>query len=324
MLQGSQDTELNCAPGKSPGGGLGNCTNSSTWPVLPWPSYPSTPSGTPGGGASPAMAAWIRSYNVSNLEITGGGVVDGGGPWWWCTRFHTSIVNGPVSGQPKAEARLKAIWGCPAAVKAGKVPTLPFVPPRMLHLVESTNIHIHNITIQHSPYWTMHFQFSDRILFEHVSIFNPNNQSFETPNGDGIDMDSCRDALVRNSIIDVGDDALCCKSGADWLGRRSGGCSADGKTCVGRPTRNVLWVDNEVRNGHGLTLGSDAAGGVINVTYKNIWLNGMGGPQAVGKRHPPGAIGGPHFKTQRGRGGLWENITWSNIYGTYAAAGLGQ
>ena len=242
----------------------------------------------------------------------------------------------------------------------------------------------------------MHFQFSDHILFEDNHVFNPNNATFETPNGDGIDMDSSTDALVRNNIVDVGDDALCCKSGANWLGRyvralpmfrcrlsrvvwslvgvlctasarirapwrspsglllrgrlcpwrplircgvrrgaacafllgarppasrRSGGCNAAG-VCVGRPTRNVLWTDNEVRNGHGLTLGSDAAGGVINVTYRNIFLNGMGGPQAVGKRSPPGGIGGPHFKTQRGRGGHWENVTWDNIYGTFAVAGI--
>ena len=61
---------------------------------------------------------------------------------------------------------MNAVAGCAAAVKAGTVPVLPFVPPRMMHIVESSNIHIHTITIQHSPYWTVHFQFSDHILFE--------------------------------------------------------------------------------------------------------------------------------------------------------------
>lgn len=310
VLEGTQNNAANCAPNKEPDGSLGNCTSSSTWPVLPWPSFPSIPSGTPGGGAAPAMQAWIRTYNVTNLEITGGGVLDGGGPWWWCTRFHSALANcpPPCREKEKLEHLLEAVWGCKDAVQAGTVPKLPYVPPRMIHLVESNNIHIHNITIRHSPYWTMHFQYSSNILFEHNDMFNPNNGSFETPNGDGIDLDSSVNALVRENVVDVGDDALCCKSGADWLGRRSGGC-VDGK-CVGRPTRNVLWIDNEVRNGHGLTLGSDAAGGVVNVTYKNTFLNGLGGPQAVGRRTPPGGIGSAHFKTQRGRGGLWENITW--------------
>merc|ERR1719454_741966 len=112
---------------------------------------------------------------------------------------------------------------------------------------------------------------------------------------------------------------MCVKSGAGWMGWQAGGCDASG--CVGRPTENILWTDNEVRNGHGLTIGSDASGGVRNVTYRNIFLNGLGGPQAPGKRGA--AVGGPHFKTQRGRGGLWENITWDNIYGTFAVAGVG-
>ena len=39
-----------------------------------------------------------------------------------------------------------------------------------------------------------------------------------------------------------------------------------------------------------------------NITYKSIFLNGLGGPQAVGRRKRPGAIGGIHFKSGRGRG----------------------
>jgi polygalacturonase len=167
--------------------------------------------------------------------------------------------------------------------------------------------------------WTVHFQYSSDILFENNYVFNPNNATFEAPNGDGIDMNSCKNAVVRNNVIDVGDDAMCVKSGADWLGRRAGGCNASG-VCVGRPTENILWTDNEVRNGHGLTLGSDASGGVRNVTFRNIFLNGLGGPQAPGKRGC--IVGGPHFKTQRGRGGVWEDITWDNIYGVYAS-GIG-
>lgn len=79
----------------------------------------------------------------------------------------------------------------------------------------------------------------------------------------------------------------------------------------------------EVRNGHGLTLGSEASGGMRNITYRDIFLNGKGGPQAPGLRRTPGAVGGMHFKTGRGRGGLWEDISFINIYGNFPTALVG-
>lgn len=230
--------------------------------------------------------------------------------------YSLPYVSGAISGNSKIEQRARALSGCSNAIKRGQVPSLGSLgAPHMIHIVESSRIHIHNVTIEFSPMWTVHFQYSSEILFENNYVFNPNNATFETPNGDGIDMNSCTNAVVRNNVLDVGDDALCVKSGADWLGRRAGGCDAAG-VCVGRPTENILWTDNEVRNVHGLTIGSDASGGVRNITYRNIFLNGLGGPQAPGKRGA--VVGGPHYKTQRGRGGVWEDITWDNIYGTYA------
>ena len=113
---------------------------------------------------------------------------------------------------------------------------------------------------------------------------------------------------VHDCIFDVADDALCCKSGADFPGRQ-----------VGRKTANVLFERVEVRNGHGLTIGSEASGGMSNITYRDIFLNGKGGPQAPGLRKRPGAVGGIHFKTGRGRGGLWEDISYINIFGSFAA-----
>ena len=62
-------------------------------------------------------------------------------------------------------------------------------------------------------------------------------------------------------------------------------------------------------------------GGLRNITYRNIYLDGYGGPQACAGK-PRGAIGGIHFKTGRGRGGHWQDITWQNIYGSHAKAFL--
>eukprot|EP01051_Picozoa_sp_SAG22_P014538 SAG22_NODE_1778_length_3602_cov_1.737083_2_plen_343_part_00 len=228
-------------------------------------------------------------------------------------------------------------------VKAGLIPDLAKVQgPHMIHLVGCQDVLISNITISNSPEWTIHLQYSNNVTLSHVNVFNPNNASIEAPNADGIDVDSrsvlcyatailptplshlstaltthatpdglCRacssNVHIHDSIFDVADDALCCKSGSDFNGR-----------AVGIPSQNVLFERIEVRNGHGLTLGSEASGGMLNITYRDIFINGMGGPQAPGKRKRPGAVGSIHFKTGRGRGGHWENITWENIYGNGA------
>lgn len=144
-------------------------------------------------------------------------------------------------------------------------------------------------------------------------MFNPNNGSIEAPNGDGIDLDSSSNVHMHDCLMDVADDSLCCKSGADWLGRN-----------VGMPTKNVLFENIEVRNGHGLTLGSEASGGMLNITYRGIFLNGAGGPQNCPQlKRRCGAVGGIHFKTGRGRGGLWRDISWINITGNNAIAFVG-
>merc|ERR1712185_896478 len=88
ILQGTETNEDNCGAPVLPNGHLGNCTN-NIWPILPWSEYPSRPSRKP----VPTKQGWIRSYNVTDLEITGGGILDGGGPWWWCTRIFSYAID---------------------------------------------------------------------------------------------------------------------------------------------------------------------------------------------------------------------------------------
>jgi polygalacturonase len=299
QLRGTEDFAFNCG-----GANTSTCDDmdSPAWPVLPWPAYPSHPNRA--GDAIPSKQAFIRGYNLTDVTLTGGGTIHGGGGWWWCVRMNAATPPVPGGGHsPK--------W-CPAMVKAGKIPGLTLVPPRFLHMIGGKGIVLENLTITTSSYWTLHFQYCDNVTVRNANVFNANNGSIESPNGDGIDVDASSNVHVHSSTFDVGDDALCCKSGADWLGRD-----------VGLPSKNVLFENIEVRNGHGLTLGSEASGGMKNITYRNIYINGLGGPQAPGRRRNPGAVGGIHFKTGRGRGGVWEDISWENIHGNYATALFG-
>ena len=105
--------------------------------------------------------------------------------------------------------------------------------------------------MRNSPFWNLHFQFCRDVLVDGVQIWQYPNAA----NADGIDIDSTRDVVVRNTMVDSNDDMLCVKSGAGWLGWNAN-----------IPSENILFENCEVRSGHGLTLGSEMSGGVRNVT----------------------------------------------------------
>ncbi|MEO5564084.1 MAG: glycosyl hydrolase family 28 protein, partial [Chitinophagaceae bacterium] len=109
-------------------------------------------------------------------------------------------------------------------------------------------------------------------------------------NGDGIDVESCKNVLIENSMFDVGDDALCIKSGRDAEGRKRG-----------MPTENVIIRGCTVYAAHGgFVIGSEMSGGARNIHVSHCTFIGTD----IGLR----------FKTTRGRGGVVEDIFINDIY----------
>merc|ERR1712194_446279 len=94
--------------------------------------------------------------------------------------------------------------------------------------------------------------------------------------------------IVEDSNFTVGDDALCVKSGLDYLGR-----------AYATPSQDIIFRRLKIGAGHGISVGSETSGGVRNVTFQDI---SMTGTQT-----------GIRLKTQRGRGGVVEGLTYRNI-----------
>ena len=93
---------------------------------------------------------------------------------------------------------------------------------------------------------------------------------------------------MEDNYFDVDDDALCVKSGRDWDGRH-----------FGRPARDILFRNNVIGRGHGITVGSETSGSVFNVTFDNITMAQTGT--------------GIRMKTERGRGGVVDGVIYQNI-----------
>jgi polygalacturonase len=241
----------------------------------------------------------IWADKAEDVAITGEGLIDGSGqawrpvkqskttgPQWRALVASGGVVEGGSTWWPSAEAARGAELLKSLSSRADDAPLADyaaareFLRPVMISLVECRRVLLDGPTFQNSPAWNIHPMLCEDLVIRNVTVLNP----WYSQNGDGVDVDSCRRVVVQNCRFDVGDDAICVKSGKDEYGRRRG-----------RPTEDMVVVDNVVYHGHGgFTIGSEMSGGVRNVLVERCTFLGTD----VGLR----------FKTARGRGGVVERI----------------
>ncbi|AKQ45078.1 glycoside hydrolase [Rufibacter radiotolerans] len=244
----------------------------------------------------------ISGKNLENIAITGDGTFDGNGDAWrpvkkskmtdaqWKNLTKTGVLSDDgKTWYPSAQSRKgdsKDNFNVPNfKTKEEFEAVKDYLRPVLLSLVNCKRVLLDGPTFQNSPAWNLHPLMCEDIILRNLNVRNP----WYSQNGDGLDLESCKNALVYNNTFDVGDDAICFKSGKDKDGRDRG-----------VPTENVIVKNNVVYHGHGgFVVGSEMSGGVRNVHVSNCTFMGTD----IGLR----------FKSTRGRGGLVENIWISNI-----------
>jgi polygalacturonase len=157
--------------------------------------------------------------------------------------------------------------------------------PMFLQIKDCSDARIDGPTFVNAPFWNVHLLYSTNIEVANCRMIAPAN----SPNTDGLNTDSCRDVLVRDCLADVGDDGFGIKSGRDEEGRK-----------MNRPTENVTYLRCHVLHGHSVcAIGSEESGGVRHVRFLDCTGDGTDN--------------GIRLKSMRGRGGVVEDITASNI-----------
>lgn len=246
----------------------------------------------------------INANNVENIAITGSGIIDGSGDAWRPVKiskmtdiqWKTLVKSGGVLSKDgktwfPSEGSKKGYdsstnFNVPDLIGNEELTSVKdFLRPVMVSIMNSKRVLLDGPTFQNSPAWNIHPLMCEDVIIRNINVRNP----WYSQNGDGLDLESCKNALVYNNTFDVGDDAICFKSGKDRDGRDRG-----------MPTENVIVKNNIVYHAHGgFVIGSEMSGGVRNVHVSNCTFLGTD----IGLR----------FKSTRGRGGIVENIYISNI-----------
>lgn len=246
----------------------------------------------------------IYGKDLENIAFTGEGIFDGSGDAWRAVK-KSKLTSGQWKKLIKSGGVLndkETIWyPSEQYLKAVKMSDMnvprnfktiddykqikDFLRPVMVSLVSCNKVLLDGPVFQNSPAWCLHPLMCENLTVRNVDVRNP----WYSQNGDGIDIESCKNSVVTNCTFDVGDDAICIKSGKDKDGRDRG-----------MPTENLIVKNCTVYHGHGgFTVGSEMSGGVKNMHVSDCTFIGTD----VGLR----------FKSNRGRGGVVEGVYISNI-----------
>jgi polygalacturonase len=244
----------------------------------------------------------IMGVDLENIAITGQGIFDGNGAVWRPVKIG-KMTTGQWNELVKSGGVLSKdgkIWYPSKGAYEGneernKLPKKETVEnmepykealrPVMVSLVNCKKLLLDGVTFQNSPAWNVNPLMCEHLTLRNLTIRNP----WYSQNGDGLDLESCRIGTVTNCRFDVGDDAICIKSGKDKEGRDRA-----------KPTELFVITDCVVYHAHGgFTIGSEMSGGVKNIFAKNLTFNGTDC--------------GLRFKSVRGRGGVVENIWMEDI-----------
>jgi polygalacturonase len=155
--------------------------------------------------------------------------------------------------------------------------------PRLIVFDHCRHILMDGVTVQNSPSWQIVPYYSDDITLRNIRVLaDPHS-----PNTDAIDPFSSSHMRIEHVYADVGDDNIAIKSGAI----HSPGPDA--------PSSDIQISDCTFMHGHGLSIGSEIAGGAQNITATNI--------------HFQGTDQGIRIKANRDRGSDVSNIVFRNI-----------
>jgi len=216
----------------------------------------------------------IYGENVTDVAISGKGVIDGEGHGLWDTWK-------PLEEKGKLLSREMNHKQMP--IKERIFGEGYYLRPQLIQFVNSKNILIEDVKIEDSPFWCVHILKSKSVTLRGLK-YDAHNK-----NNDGIDIEHSSDVLIENIDFNNADDNIAIKAGRDDDGRNSN-----------MPSENIIIRNNRFKGLHAIVIGSEMSAGVKNVFAENCEASGYL------KR-------GIYLKTNTDRGGYINNIHIENM-----------
>lgn len=247
----------------------------------------------------------IRAFNAENIAIeaaSGNGampVIDGDGEKWGLWSF-----NNDREGEYKQVLHRLSDTDVKLIDREYTDVSKDFYRPYLIEFYLCKNTLIQGVQLQNTPFWTVHFVFSEFATVRNV-VFD-----VHTENSDGVDPESSHNILIENNHFKNHDDNVAIKSGRNREGRE--GVDVTGTELEGikskfikdnmifGATENVVVRNNVLKGHHAICVGSEVAGSV-----RNVFATDNIGVQSV--RY---AL---YIKSSPKRGGIVEDIYVRNM-----------
>jgi len=170
----------------------------------------------------------------------------------------TNASNVAITGEGTIDGNGETWWEMARAIKDAGVLGNEHPRPRLVVFDHCKHVQIEGVTIQNSPMWQVVLYYSDDVLLRNVRVLAPQH----APNTDAVDPFSSTHVVIDHLYADVGDDNIAIKSGAI----NSAGPDA--------PSEDITITDCIFLHGHGLSIGSEIAGGARNIHAERIRFEG--------------------------------------------------
>ena len=131
--------------------------------------------------------ALINADRVDGFTISGSGTIDGNGLRFWKAFW------------------LRRSWN-------PKCTNKDEMRPRLIYISNSNDVQLSGVTLKDSPFWTSHYYKCNNLKLLNLTIISP-KEPVKSPSTDAIDIDVCKNVLVKNCYMSVNDDAIALKGG---------------------------------------------------------------------------------------------------------------